>query len=142
GNVLPLVVGIFDVGIARKCVRGAERQMIRNIAAHENSAGKLISKAGFQTRMSCLRRIAIRRYREWRTREWLDVDVQNFVLQLDVVRRYIPSEADLSAASAKLILPGALTIEIDVAGNGQAIQLQQKRRLVAATSVAEDLGIP
>src|SRR4029078_1098375 len=74
-----------------------------------------------------------------RTGERLDIDIENLVSQLDVVQRNIPVESEPPAPTPKLVLPGALPIEIDVAGNGQAIQLEQKRRLVAAAGGAEDL---
>src|SRR5690349_14255559 len=93
----------------------------------------LVAQSPLQTGISGLWRVSIRWDSERRTGEWLHVDVENLVSQLDVICAHVPRQPEPPTATTKLVLPRALSLERYVARRRQAIELEQQRRLEAAT---------
>src|SRR4051812_25382614 len=140
GNFVSLVARILDVCVACECVSGANRQMIGDIAARKKRSRQLVAQSRFNAAVPRPRRVPVRGHCKGRAGKGLHIDVEDLVLELDIIRRDTPVESRTPAATAELVLPGALSLEGNVSRHRQAIELEQQRRLEAATGVAENLG--
>src|SRR4029079_8992903 len=67
--------------------------------------------------------------------------VEDFVLELHIERRHIPCETEASSPPAQLVLPCALSIELDEAGNRKTVQLEQERWLIRPARISEQLSV-
>src|SRR5690349_22534978 len=112
-NVVASIARIVHVLVLRECVRGTQRDVITDIAVHEHRAWYLIGQAKLDAAVPGLRRVAIGGNRKRRSRKRLHVDVENLVSQLDVIGRDVPVQTEPASAATELILPRALSSELN-----------------------------
>src|SRR6185503_14863770 len=108
GNVVALEVGVVQKTIAGESVPQAQAGLIPLFTPEEDAAPNVVFQTRLQSIVPGARSVAVSRDGERRTGEGLDVDVEDLVLQLDIIRRHIPANGSGLPSKAQLELPGIL----------------------------------
>src|SRR6185312_16280280 len=88
GNVVALEVRVVRKTVAGKGVSQTQAGLILLFTPEEDTTLDVVLQTGLEPIVPSARSVAVGRYRERRTGEGLDVDVEDLILQLDIVRRH------------------------------------------------------